>query len=289
MWGSNLKSRIATLTLIAITVISVFTNTNIQAVQDVVNTRHNLSTSGPGAIKSGTVTQICVFCHTPHAAMPDAPLWNHTLSSGQTYTPYGSSTMDATTAPDQPTGTSTLCLACHDGTVALGALANPPTGETLDAILTSPMGAGERGNLSTDLSDDHPISFVYDSTLMLNDGELVDPTTIGLPLDGASSNRVECTTCHDPHEATNAPFLRVSSLNGAICTTCHNKTGWTGSSHEQSTSTWNNIGISPWADRRTEWVGANVKENSCMNCHINLLGNFIRRRRLRRKRPFQSR
>ena len=265
MWGANLKSRIIIPALIAITATSVFTNTSVLALQDVSNTRHNLSISGPGTVKSGTVTQICVFCHTPHAAMPDAPLWNHTLSSGQTYTPYGSTTLDAT--PDQPTGKSILCLACHDGTVALGALANPPTGETLDAILTSPLNPAERGYLGTDLSDDHPISFIYDATLMVNDGELFDPTSIGLPLDGASSDRVECTTCHDPHEATNTPFLRVSSLNGAICTSCHNKAGWATSSHATSTATWNLAGTNPWADRRAEWRGANVAENSCMNCH----------------------
>ena len=265
MWADNLKTNIVIFALIAITAIGIFTDTRVQAAQDVGNTRHNLSISGPGIIKSGTVTQICVFCHTPHAAMADAPLWNHTLSSGQTYTPYGSTTLDA--SPGQPTGKSTLCLACHDGTVALGALSNPPTGETLDAILTSPMNPAERGYLGTDLSDDHPISFVYDSTLQINDGELFDPASIGLPLDGVSSNRVECTTCHDPHEATNKPFLRITSLNGAICTECHNKTGWIGSSHEQSTATWNSIGANPWADRRVEWRGANVAENSCMNCH----------------------
>ncbi|MDH5711400.1 MAG: hypothetical protein OEZ15_07025, partial [Gammaproteobacteria bacterium] len=221
----------------------------------------------PGAIKSGTVTHVCVFCHTPHAAMPDAPLWNHDLSTA-TYTVYGSdgsSTLDASIVP--PTGKSKLCLACHDGTVALGALANPPTGETLDAILTSPMGAAERGNLGTDLRDDHPISFIYDATLQINDGELHDPAGIGLPLDGASSNRLECTTCHDPHEATTQPFLRVTSLNGDICTTCHNKTGWVGSSHEKSTKTWNGTGTNPWADRRAEWRGTTVAENACFNCH----------------------
>ena len=267
MWVSNLKSRIAALAFTAVTLIGLLSNTTSQAVQNVGSTRHNLSTSNaiPGAIKSTTVTQICVFCHTPHAAMPDAPLWNHTLSSGQTYTPYGSSTLNA--SPGQPTGKSTLCLACHDGTVALGALANPPTGETLDAILTSPINPAERGYLGTDLSDDHPISFVYDSTLKTNDGELFDPLSIGLPLDGVSSDRVECTTCHDPHEATNQPFLRITSLNGAICTECHNKTGWIGSSHEQSINTWNNTGTNPWADRRAEWRGTTVKENACMNCH----------------------
>lgn len=264
MWVDKLESHTARLVKFLVTVLCIFSSTS-WAVQDVANTRHNLSISGPGTVKSTTVTHVCVFCHTPHAAMADAPLWNHDLPSGQTYTVYGSTTLDA--APDQPTGKSILCLACHDGTVALGALANPPTGETLDPILLNPINPSERGYLGTDLSDDHPISFIYDSNLMINDGELFDPTLISLPLDGAGSDRVECTTCHDPHEATNQPFLRITSSNGDICTECHNKSGWNTSSHATSTATWNSIGTSPWANRRIEWRGNTVAENSCMNCH----------------------
>jgi len=46
-----------------------------------VNTKHDLSAGSTGAsIKSqspasGGTTEICVFCHTPHSASPDAPLW----------------------------------------------------------------------------------------------------------------------------------------------------------------------------------------------------------------------
>ena len=32
--------------------------------------KHNLSTSGPGPIKSTTMTEVCIFCHTPHNANP---------------------------------------------------------------------------------------------------------------------------------------------------------------------------------------------------------------------------
>ena len=48
------------------------------AAQDVVNTRHNLSTVTPVGVTrtfaSTTVDEICVFCHTPHnsaAANPE--------------------------------------------------------------------------------------------------------------------------------------------------------------------------------------------------------------------------
>ena len=85
------------------------------AMDDVANSLHNLSSSGPGQIKSQTVDQICIFCHTPHSASPDAPMWNR-RSGG--YTQYKSSTTDA--APGKPDGSSALCLSCHDGTIAPG-------------------------------------------------------------------------------------------------------------------------------------------------------------------------
>ena len=78
-------------------------------VADVRNTAHNLSASGPGAVKATTESQVCVFCHTPHAATQGVtPLWNRQLSE-QTYTTYASSSLDANAIQvslDQPGGSS---------------------------------------------------------------------------------------------------------------------------------------------------------------------------------------
>lgn len=225
-----------------------------------VNTLHNLSTSGTGTFKSLNIDQVCVFCHTPHNATPEPPLWNRQMS-GQTYIQYGSTTLQA--APGQPTGKSRLCLACHDGTVALGAITNPPTGVVNDMTSTFLTG---RALLGTDLRDDHPISFVYDSALQLADGELANPATIGLPLE---SGQLQCTSCHDPHEKDNAPFLQKTTLNGELCITCHQRAGqswdWATSSHATSTAT--PSGANPWTERKAAWRGTTVAENACFNCH----------------------
>ena len=37
------------------------------------NTKHDISANGSLA---GTITQKCVFCHTPHNAQRNVPLWN---------------------------------------------------------------------------------------------------------------------------------------------------------------------------------------------------------------------
>ncbi len=42
--------------------------------------KHNLSVGGPGPVKSQTITEVCIFCHTPHNASPAVPLWNQSLS-----------------------------------------------------------------------------------------------------------------------------------------------------------------------------------------------------------------
>jgi predicted CXXCH cytochrome family protein len=233
------------------------------AAQDVVNTRHNLSVSGPGTIKSAAVQEVCVFCHTPHNAVPSTPLWNRPDTLGG-YPPedrYDSSTLVAP-APGVPTGKSRLCLSCHDGTVALGDLQNPPAGNDLAAVF---LGSGDRGFLDTDLSDDHPISFAYDATLFGLNPELADPAGIGLPLEDITGQpHLQCTTCHDPHEKDVAPFLRAATADGVLCTTCHLKTGWLGSTHESSTAA---VAPTDLDNRRPAWVAATVAGNACLGCH----------------------
>lgn len=222
---------------------------------DIQRTKHNLSAGGPGTVKSSQTSEVCVFCHTPHNANPSRALWNQELS-GTTYTLYTSSTLEATLG--QPTGSSRLCLSCHDGTVALGALRKPPS----DAAVTMAPLAG-RAALGTDLSDDHPISFVYDSALAIRQGALADPATLPAhaPLD--NTGQLQCTSCHDPHDDTYRQFLRADDRRGALCTTCHQVTGWTTASHATSTAAWSGAGANPWPG--TGYT--TVAENACYNCH----------------------
>ena len=161
-------------------------------VSDVRNTPHNLSASGPGTVRATGESQVCVFCHTPHAATPGAvPLWNRALS-GATYTPYTSLSLDANAIQgqlDQPGGSSKLCLSCHDGTLALGnvnvlngqgsvtqpgSVSIPLTGTGPGGTMPPGAGAstGYTRNLGVDLTSDHPISLSYTSALATRDGEL---------------------------------------------------------------------------------------------------------------------
>ena len=182
----------------------------------IVGTLHNLSVSGPGTVKSTTEQEICIFCHTPHNATPVQPLWNRAMPVGA-YKPYSSNSLKA--KPGQPTGSSKLCLSCHDGTIALGSVnSRSQPIQMAGSITTLPPGTT---NLGTDLSDDHPISFKYDQTLVGKNPKLKDPGTLpqGVRLD--ENGELQCTTCHDPHKNTNGKFLVMSNLNSALCNGCH--------------------------------------------------------------------
>lgn len=230
---------------------------------DVRATKHNLSAAADGAttpsgtvpvrnVKANSETQVCVFCHTPHAAenipksgtTPGAPLWNRKLSSA-TYTPYTSTSIEASAAElsASPGGSSKLCLSCHDGTMAidkvnvLNGAANATIAMNVATPVNMPAGSGVTTgftrNLGADLTNDHPISFTYNKALATADGELREPAienTVGgvvmnraigkakpvLPLE---NNQMQCATCHDPHLNdtldSKAKFLRVNRLQAS--------------------------------------------------------------------------
>ena len=132
--------------------------------------------------------------------MPGTPLWSHTLSTA-VYKIYESSSLKAKVG--QPTGSSKLCLSCHDGTVAL---TETITGGTGGAYIS----AGG-ANLGTDLSDDHPISFVYSSGLSAEDSQIRPPVGLPEPLKLDRSGELQCTTCHDAHDNHYGNFLVMSN------------------------------------------------------------------------------
>src|SRR3990167_9118394 len=150
-------------------------------VPGVTGTKHNLSIYGPGSVVATSTTEICVFCHTPHFAQPSTPLWNK-QDTGNTYTIYTTGTITSNTL-GQPTGSSRLCLSCHDGTIAIGSLLNAPgavLAQTLSMAGIEPSTGAilstSAANVGTDISNDHPISFLYSSSYPANT-EIKNPDT----------------------------------------------------------------------------------------------------------------
>jgi len=203
------------------------TNTDAIAQTDnVAGTKHNLSvlsdgddpTSGNALVDYG---EICVYCHTPHGGQEDAPLWNRNYNPGS-YQMYSSPTLDMLIDTD-PTGVSLACLSCHDGTIGLDVIVNAPNAlqdSVPGSSSANTMPAGDT-NLETDLRNDHPISIVYDLA-----ADSAFNSVAAIELDGLklfAGNKVQCASCHNPHNDTYEPLLRMDNDGSALCTSCHIK------------------------------------------------------------------
>ena len=299
-----MKSRIPHIYLLGLMMLPVVVEA--ARVSDVAGTVHNLSTSGSGVVQATSESQICVFCHTPHNAeqVPATPLWNRKLS-GQPYSFYSSTSMDSSVPVDLGSGTK-LCLSCHDGSLALGAV-NVLNGQADVTITltgtaadgTMPAGSGEATGftrrLGTDLTNDHPISITYDSTLASTDGELRDPALVShianrapgvKPAVPLENDQMECISCHDPHlrdsdTTRNIKFLRLNRFqqstplggdfdqaNDIVCLACHDKLGqaWSVSAHADFNVA-DEIYTDTAAAQRDFPLGSQVWEVACLNCH----------------------
>ena len=52
--------------------------------QGISGTAHDLSSNGPNDTYATDSSQLCVYCHTPHNATFDVPLWNHQVDTDGT-------------------------------------------------------------------------------------------------------------------------------------------------------------------------------------------------------------
>jgi predicted CXXCH cytochrome family protein len=193
----------------------------------VVGTKHDLAWEADGL-------SLCDFCHISHTAATTGPLWNRPDTVGP-YRPYASATLDA--RPGQPDGVSKLCLSCHDGTVAIDSVRRRPRGSG-QATTQRRIERGTPGHVGTDLSDDHPISIVYDARLASRDEHLTPPEHASSGLGGTVqrdlldlNSKVQCTSCHDPHDDSINPFLLLPASDGTLCVTCHQRVDYALSVH----------------------------------------------------------
>lgn len=227
--------------------------------------KHNMSSAathgGPKALPvgSGGTDQICIFCHTPHSAAPDSTLWSRPEPGTASFPLYAQplaikgnvSGKEDATAPARskytntdpsvtyPNGASRMCLSCHDGATAVGILRDNTTIAMVGGLTTLSNPGVNTANAVIDLSTSHPISFVYDNAVLTDvlaargAGTYKLPSTadaVDTPLD--RQNRMQCTTCHDPHDdtqldnATLPPFWRQDSMvflnpYDDVCNACH--------------------------------------------------------------------
>lgn len=215
----------------------------------IAGSKHNLGSFGTATITTDATTEICVFCHTPHHAnTATGPLWNRGTPNASSYTSYG--TTVAGTSITAVGGVSLACLSCHDGVTTIDNIVNAPG---KGGVIPGGSGRGwtmyKNGNpwapqpvnilntlpagviIGTDLTNDHPVSVPYNSTVAslrptntaINGIDLtagLAPSAAAVFGSNLTQNRwaikgfisetatindllrngkVECSSCHDPH------------------------------------------------------------------------------------------
>jgi predicted CXXCH cytochrome family protein len=199
---------------------------------EAVTGEHNMSSKTPGR-------QVCVVCHTPHHAPSSPLLWNHKLSANSFSWSDWTQTSGGTKLPTNIktwSGSTKLCLSCHDGSVAIGAIYEPDT--TFDSSTVD--GKDQTATSTGDLKGNHPVSVPYPYSGVKNtyngittgdealkSGWVATPTTVKLYTDasvgGTSNHGIECASCHDPHGTAIKEYLRVTPTGSALCLSCHDK------------------------------------------------------------------
>jgi predicted CXXCH cytochrome family protein len=198
--------------------------------------KHNLSSRNTGVVYKALdnpvdmrSTEICIFCHTPHRAASQVALWNR-RDPTRVFGHYSSPTLvidNPAVRPEsqygEPNGSSRLCLSCHDGQTALGAIWNGP-------VIQFAAGADKIAYLN--ISSHHPVSFVYNDAVL---GSIVSKKPLEgyrRPVPGSvvkldRLDRMQCTSCHDPHQDKSTtqsvltPFW-VGPDHDSVCRECHN-------------------------------------------------------------------
>ena len=195
----------------------------------IVNSSHDLRST----FNAASFT-LCTFCHVAHkpSDAPEGPgplLWNHTLSSVASYGIYSSDSFDALNTDITDLGgqttVSNLCLSCHDGTVAVNSFYEPVLGANFQPIPegTTFMPSSAR---IRDLSKSHPVNFTYDSNLANAAALRVPASTSSVDGNGLVplfNGKMQCATCHDPHNGNSGIFARPfpTQTSGTFCTYCH--------------------------------------------------------------------
>jgi len=179
----------------------------------IVGTTHDFSSE----VWSGG--QICLPCHVPHNAQTDEDgsamvLWNHTVTK-ETFTMYTGFILERTDRDqdEQPGGASKLCLSCHDGVTAVDAFGGGPESPSVFATTS----------LGIDLRDDHPIGIQYPPDGFAGFKPRANLSPVKLVTRGGKTDRIECTSCHEPHSNDFGMFLRMDNTGSAMCLQCHDK------------------------------------------------------------------
>lgn len=215
------------------------------------DTRHDLALYPRPVSPDQDENMRCVFCHAPNSQSPSPGAWNEDQPDHLFDYPYD---RPAAALPDgKPDGSSLVCLGCHDGTIALGDIASRT--KSARVVADAALAAKSHG---------HPVSVSYEPSSALDGKNMASRGDVPQHVRLDHNGKVQCTTCHDPHDGTNPNFLVMEDGNTALCVSCHRKPGWSSSSHNNASAAWNHRGPDPWP--YADSLGT-VADYGCANCH----------------------
>jgi len=169
----------------------------------VTGSKHDLSNPEAGR------DDVCGSCHVPHRPEPPTskPAWDPNADLTRTF----GNPIQKRLAPGRGT---TLCLTCHDGTVAPdlinGITPGGFTNKSTPAMFTA---GGQTGN--------HPMGIKYPQ---VDKGFRAASSVIAAGTVTLPGGNVECISCHDPHDTSGVAYmLAMSNARSALCLTCHKK------------------------------------------------------------------
>jgi predicted CXXCH cytochrome family protein len=230
-------------------IVVVFTLISSSAFAQIAATKHNLSNASGNSVRSSTAggtNQVCVFCHVPHKARADKnAAWNRSDPSSSASWGSATTTVGGTTLSSTIGKPSLECFSCHDGTSNIGSVISSPTGSALSMVGTGAGGTMTSGAAinPSSLAGNHPVSVrmpsadngsgTYNGNSTGSRVRTSEFDTLAAAKgsgmlfytdsDNPAVSGIECGSCHDPHDNSNAPFLRGSLSGSDLCGNCHNK------------------------------------------------------------------
>ncbi len=217
----------------------------------------------------GQLTSACTYCHAPQSGITTGPLWSQTLSS-QPYTLYTSDTLRNTPVQPPLGADSTLCLSCHDGTIAPGQTVPygklPVTGTMTDV-------------LGTKLQASHPFSLqlpLKDAANLVQSLAQTQTTADITKSVQLIKGNVECTTCHNAHaqniDKRSPNFLARDNGNGGLCLSCHETKPRTVDGRDNALVQWTTSVHATSGAQVSSSAGLGgyntVAEFACLSCHV---------------------
>lgn len=150
----------------------------------------------------------CSVCHTSTSEEATAaPLWDANADLNRTFgTPLEQSKRSGMG--------STICLRCHDGTIARDAFGGAERERYVNREHPGLFTAGHG-------TSEHPVGVDYPR---VDRGYRPAPSVTATGAVLLPGGKVECSSCHDPHNMSDQKYMLVmSNARSALCLTCHRK------------------------------------------------------------------